>query len=303
MPGPFKDKDGRNRVGITVDGQLVEGFPTPSGKLDFYSPTLAEWGWPEYAIPIYPRNAQQRESMPLLTSQVHQSRIDTSRNEYVLLPTFRLPTLIHTRTNGAKWLHEIAHINPVWINPQDADRIGVGTGDLARVETEIGHFIDRVWVTEAIRPGVVACSHHLGRWRLHQDSGSDRWNSALVSIEKQESQWSLNQIEGATPFRSSDPDSERIWWSDGGVHQNLIFPVQPDPLSGGHCWHQKVRVVRAGPADKYGDISVDEGAASRVYKRWLEQTRPAPGPGGLRRPHWMLRPLKPHIDAYKFPTS
>ena len=303
MPGPFKDKDGRNRVGITVDGQLVEGFPTPSGKLDFYSPTLAEWGWPEYAIPIYPRNAQQRESMPLVTSQVHQSRIDTSRDEYVLLPTFRLPTLIHTRTNGAKWLHEIANINPVWINPQDADRIGVGTGDLARIETEIGHFIDRVWVTEAIRPGVVACSHHLGRWRLHQDSGSDRWNSALVSIEKQESQWSLTQIEGATPFKSSDPDSERIWWSDGGVHQNLIFPVQPDPLSGGHCWHQKVKVERAGPDDRYGDISVDEVAASRVYKRWLEQTRPAPGPGGLRRPHWMLRPLKPHIDTYKFPTS
>ena len=302
-PGPFRDKDGRTRVGIQVDGQCVEGFPTPSGKLEFYSPTFAEWGWPEYAIPIYPRNPQQRESMPHITSQVHHSIIDTSRNEYVLLPTFRLPTLIHTRTNGAKWLHEIAHINPVWINPRDAARIGVVTGDLARVETEIGHFVDRVWVTEAIRPGVVACSHHLGRWRLHEDSGSDRWNSALVTIEKQKDQWSLQQIEGATPFKSADPDSERIWWSDGGVHQNLVFPVQPDPISGGHSWHQKVRVEKAGPDDKYGDISVDQGAASRVYKRWLEQTRPAPGPGGLRRPHWMLRPLKPHIDAYRFQNS
>ena len=302
-PGPFLDKEGKTRVGISVDGQPVQGFPTPSGKLEFYSATFAEWGWPEYAIPIYPRTPQHRERMPHITSQVHHSQIDTSRNEYVLLPTFRLPTLIHTRTNGAKWLHEIAHINPVWINPQDAERIGVGTGDLARVETEIGHFVDRVWVTEAIRPGVVACSHHLGRWRLHQDSGSDRWNSALVTIEKQETDWSLQQVHGATPFKSDDPDSERIWWSDGGVHQNLVFPVQPDPLSGGHCWHQKVRVERAGPNDKYGDISVDQNSASRVYKRWLEQTRPAPGPGGLRRPHWMLRPLKPHIDAYRFPNS
>ena len=298
-PGPFLDEEGRTRVGISVDGQLVEGFPTPSGRLEFYSTTLAEWGWPEYAIPIYPKDQQQRESMPQVTSQVHHSRIDTSRNEYVLLPTFRLPTLIHTRTNGAKWLHEIAHINPVWINPQDAARIGVDTGDLAKVETEIGYFVDRVWVTEAIRPGVVACSHHLGRWRLHEDSGSDRWNSALVTIEQQKDRWSLNQLEGAAPFKSSDPDSERIWWSDGGVHQNLAFPVQPDPLSGGHCWHQKVRVQKSGPDDSYGDISVDEGAATRVYTRWLGKSRPAPGPGGLRRPRWMLRPLKPHIDAYR----
>ena len=29
------------------------GFNTPSRKLEFYSPTLAEWGWPEHAIPRY----------------------------------------------------------------------------------------------------------------------------------------------------------------------------------------------------------------------------------------------------------
>ncbi len=297
-PGPFLDREGRTRVGISVDGRPVEGFPTPSGRLEFYSTTLAEWGWPEYAIPIYPKDPRQRDQMPHLTSQVHHSKIDASRNEFVLLPTFRLPTLIHTRTNGAKWLHEIAHINPVWINPLDAKLIGVDTGDLAKVETEIGYFVDRVWVTESIRPGVVACSHHLGRWRLHEDSGSDRWNSALVALEQSGERWSLRQIKGVTPFKSADPDSERIWWSDGGVHQNLVFPVQPDPISGGHCWHQKVRVEKAGAGLKYGDISIDADAARRVYRRWLEFTRPAPGPGGLRRPFWLLRPLKPHKDYY-----
>ena len=29
------------------------GFNTPSRKLEFYSPTLADWGWPEHAIPRY----------------------------------------------------------------------------------------------------------------------------------------------------------------------------------------------------------------------------------------------------------
>ena len=302
-PGPFLDKEGRTRLGIAHDGRPVEGFPTPSGRLEFFSTTLVEWGWPEYATPIYPKNSQERQTMPQLVSQVHNSLLDTSQSEYVLLPTFRLPTLIHSRTDGAKWLHEIAHINPVWINPLDAIRIGVDTGDLVKVETEIGYFIDRVWVTEGIRPGVVACSHHLGRWRLHEDSGSDRWNSAVVALERDANRWTLRQVKGPGPFKSDDPDSDRIWWSDGGVHQNLVFPVQPDPISGGHCWHQKVRVVKPEAGLKYGDISIDSDAALRVYRRWLGLTRPAPGPGGLRRPYWMIRPLKPQRDRYYFGTA
>ena len=93
----------------------------------------------------------------------------------------------------------------------------------------------------------------------------------------------MRQKQGVTTWKSSDPDSERLWWSDGGVHQNLIMPVQPDPISGQHCWHQKVRVTKAGPKDKYGDVTVDSEKAHQVYKRWLKLCRPAPGPDGTRR--------------------
>ena len=34
-----------------------------------------------------------------------------------LIPTFRLPVQIHTRSANAKWLDEIAHSNPLWIHP------------------------------------------------------------------------------------------------------------------------------------------------------------------------------------------
>ncbi len=328
-PGPFLDAQRRFRVGVEMGGKVLEGYPTPSGRLEFFSTTLRDWGWPEYAVPIYPRGAQERHSMQAITSHVHWSAIDQRKEEYLLLPTFRLPTLIHTRTNGAKWLYETANCNPVWIHPADAQRMGVETGDLVQVETEIGRFVDRAWVTEAIRPGVVACSHHLGRWRLFEDHGSDRWNSALVRLERPEppgsagslpapageaighgaqapspagemvaSHWRMRQIHGPQPFESEDPDSGRIWWSDGGVHQNLVFPVQPDPVSGQHCWHQKVRVTRAPGGARYGDIEVDSNKAYEVYRRWLEATRPGPGPGGFRRPYWMMRPLKPALDKY-----
>jgi len=301
-PGPFKDGEGRVRIGVVVEGEWKKGFPTPSGKLEFYSRTLKEWFWPEYAIPIYPRTEEEARRFVYITSQVYWRWVDRSRGETILVPTFRLPTLIHTRTNGAKWLYEISHVNPVWMHPEDAARLGVKTGDLVRVETEIGWFVDRVWVTEAIRPGVVACSHHLGRWRLFEDHGSDLWNSSWVRLERQGGRWRMEPLRGPGPFASQDPDSRRIWWDEGGVHQNLTFGVQPDPLSGQHCWHQKVRVVRAGPDDRYGTVEVDTGKSREVFQRWLALTRPAPGPDGSRRPYWMLRPLKPHPDAYRVET-
>jgi len=298
-PGPFKDSQGRFRTGVVVDGEAKTGFPTPSGKLEFFSPTLRDWKWPEYAIPIYPRNAAERGEMVHITSQVHHTSIKWEEKEFILLPTFRLPTLIHTRTNGAKWLYEISHVNPIWLNPVDAAGLGVGTGDLLRVQTEIGHFVDRVWVTEAIRPGVIACSHHLGRWRLHEDHGSDRWNSAVVKLKKDGTRWRMVPVHGPQPFESGDPDSQRIWWNEGGVHQNLTFPVQPDPISGAHCWQQRVKLSIPAPEEQYAECVVDTGLSRAAFKRWLGLTRPAPGPDGTRRPYWMLRPLKPQPPAYK----
>jgi anaerobic selenocysteine-containing dehydrogenase len=274
-------------VGVEIDGHARAGFPTPSRKLEFYSRTLKDWKWPEYSIPVYIR------------SQVHWSNIDRARGEMLLLPTFRLPTLVHTRSGNAKWLYEISNRNPLWLNPQDARRFGVDTGGLLKVATEIGYFIDKVWVTESIRPGVIACSHHLGRWRFKEDSGGERWASGLVELShKEEGTWMMRQVHGVRPFESADADSGRIWWQDAGVHQNLIFPVQPDPISGQHCWHQKVTVSTAGPEDRYGDIFVDTRKSHEVYRRWLEMARPAPGPGGLRRPLWLARVYRPAPEAF-----
>lgn len=105
-----------------------------------------------------------------------------------------------------------------------------------RVVTEIGYSVNHAWVTEGIAPGVIACSHHLGRWRRKQDE-ADRWSNSLVDITREENGWRLRRIEGPGPYESSDPDTSRIFWSHGGVHQNLIFSVHPDPVSGIHCWH------------------------------------------------------------------
>jgi anaerobic selenocysteine-containing dehydrogenase len=186
------------------------------------------------------------------------------------------------------------------MNPTDADQLGFITGDLVRIATDTGHFVIRVWRTEGIRPGVVAASHHMGRWRLQDGTGNERWSSALVDISKTgESTWRLRQKKGIEPFTSDDPDSERIWWRDAGVHQNLAFPPHPDPVSGMHAWHQRVRIARAEPDDRYGDVVVDTAKSFEIYREWLDLAKPGPGPGGLRRPMWLDRPVKPTEDAYR----
>jgi anaerobic selenocysteine-containing dehydrogenase len=208
--------------------------------------------------------------------------------------------LIHTRSGNAKWLNEISHRNPVWIHPQDAQRLGVRNGGLLRLSTDIGYFVNRAWVTEGMKPGVVACSHHLGRWTLFRDKG-ERWSAAQVEFERKDGTLMMRQKEGLKAFESKDPDSSRIWWSDAGVHQNLTFPVHPDPISGMHCWHQKVTVEKAREGDRYGDVFVDTKKSMEIFREWLKLTRPAPGPGNLRRPMWFPRPVKPEPAAYQMP--
>src|SRR5206468_1434993 len=53
VPTPDVDEDGRRMVGVEVDGEILRGFQTPSGRLEFYSHTLADWGWPAWALPTY----------------------------------------------------------------------------------------------------------------------------------------------------------------------------------------------------------------------------------------------------------
>ncbi|MDQ3803644.1 MAG: molybdopterin-dependent oxidoreductase [Acidobacteriota bacterium] len=289
VPTPDADAEGRRFVGVMVDERVRRGFPTPSGRLEFYSRTLADWGWHEYALPAYVR------------SHVHPDRLNPDQT--VLISTFRLPVQIHTRSANAKWLNEIAHTNPLWIHPSHADELKVKTGELVRVETEIGHFVVRAWVTEGIRPGIVACSHHMGRWKLKEEG--ERQMMATVALDREGSAWGMRRERGVGPYESSDPDTSRVWWSDVGVHQNLTFPVHPDPVSGMHCWHQAVRVRKAEPGDSYGDIFVDTAQSRRVYRAWLQFTRPADlhSPDRTRRPYWLLRPLKPARDFYKLPAE
>ena len=286
-----------DKGGVEIEGVRRKGFETPSGKLELFSPTLFEWGWKEqdYVVP-WP-----------LESHVSPRNVDRAKGEMLLLPTFRLPTLIHTRSANAKWLYEISHKNPLWMHPEDANRIGVRTGELVYVETEIGSFVDKAWVTEGIKPGIVAMSHHLGRWRLEKQEGVSPGMASTARLEEStDGARSLRLLGGAHAWESTDPDTSRIWWEDVGVHQNLTHAVHPDPVSGAHCWHQKAVAVRKARSDEaYGTVRVDIRKSMKVYREWLALARSAVdhSPDGTRRPYWLKRPLKPVKEAYRLPVK
>ncbi len=238
-----------------------------------------------------------------IPSHVSPDQINREVGEMILLPNFRLPTLIHTRSANAKWLYEISHKNPIWMHPSDANRLGVQSGDLVRVETQIGYFVNKVWVTEGIKPGIIAVSHHMGRWRLKDDLGVSRGMSNLARLDDQgEGAFKLQVLQSARAWDSSDPDTSRIWWEEVGVHQNLTHAVQPDPISGGHCWLQKATNVRkADPDDRYGDVWVDTKRSMEIYRQWKAIARSALeiSPDGTRRPDWLIRPLRPVATSYR----
>ena len=87
-PRDVVDEGRRSRSASTIDGARVRRLPDARrASSSSTRTTLADWGWPEHALPGYIRS--------------HVALVEArprARARCVLLPTFRLPTLIHTRS-------------------------------------------------------------------------------------------------------------------------------------------------------------------------------------------------------------
>ena len=95
-------------------------------------------------------------------------------------------------------------------------------------------------------------------------------------------------------------------WADAIGARRDAHPQEPvyrDGTSDEEGGLQAINVTKAGPNDRQGDIKVDSNKSMQLYREWVAKTRPAPGPNGLRRPLWLTRPLKPHIDQFYLETE
>ncbi len=161
-------EDGK-AVGVMVDGEAGSASTRPAASWSSSARPCTDWGWPEkeYTIP-WP-----------LKSHVHPDNIDREKGEMLLLPNFRLPTLDpHPQRQRQVALRDQPQ-EPGVDAPVRCPAPGRGHAAIwCGSTTEIGYFVDKVWVTEGIKPGVIAMSHHLGRWRLQDGQGVNPGMSA-----------------------------------------------------------------------------------------------------------------------------
>lgn len=308
-------------IGIKIGDKIVQGLSTSSRKLEFFSKWMAEWKWPEYAIPVYPTTKAQREKMVHIVSQIHHDHM-VNDNDFALNPIFRLPYNIHTRSVNSKHLMEISqNHNPIWIATKDAARLGIKRGDAIKVTItdtvsglDSGYFIAMAVPTEGILPGTLACSHHAGRWKLQNAVEIPGFKEKLgvmgigaplydLSMDgktgtlkpKQGIDAGMMERKGSWQFKEFNKDLDNIWW-DGlsGSWQNAVAPAHPDPIACNHAWHQKVSIEPADAGQKIGDIYVNYENNFKVYQAWRDKlARPLDNTNTTRRPKQLKRPVWP----------
>jgi thiosulfate reductase/polysulfide reductase chain A len=178
----------------------VKGFNTPSGKIEIYSERL-----------------KRRRFHPLPTYEPIPGHGDL-KGKFVLVTVE--PNVMGSKTGNFRWLAEIKHHNPAWINRDVAKQLHIEDGDRVKISTKIGSFITNARLTFGIHPRVVTIERNLGHW-------------------------GYGHIARAKKFKSHDPNTELVWWEKegNGISANMIVSGDSDPIGGGEAWNDTLVIV------------------------------------------------------------
>jgi anaerobic selenocysteine-containing dehydrogenase len=135
----------------------------------------------------------------------------------MILTTYKVNVQTHSRTQNSKWLSEIYHENPGWINPETAAARGIANGDRIRVTSKVGEIETEAKVTPAVAPGIIAISFHCGHWEYGRYASGNK-----------------------SPVSAQDDELELKWWKNNGAHPNWVIAASPDPINGQQRWMDTV---------------------------------------------------------------
>ena len=167
----------------------------------------------------------------------------------LILTTFKMPSQTHSRTQNCKYLTELDHAEPAWINATTAAGLGISDGDMVKVTrtmelyndkevietigTNVSSITVRCKVVQGIRPDVIAISHHFGHWAYGRYASGE--GNPMASDP--------DQVEHA---KLDEGQVDEIWWDESGWRGNWIMPNAGDPISGAmRCMDTVVRVEPA----------------------------------------------------------
>ena len=128
-------------IGIMMDGKPIRGFKTPSRKFEIRSVFLSQIGMNQDCSDLIAASGmtktknrpaqhdghdQKIEEMPVWMQPVEHTGLNANE---LIMTSFKWNVHNHGRTMNLKWLAEIVHTNPAWMNPETAEKLGLKDGD------------------------------------------------------------------------------------------------------------------------------------------------------------------------------
>jgi thiosulfate reductase/polysulfide reductase chain A len=275
-------KEGKG-IGVMLDGKPVRGFLTPSRKFEIRSAFVEKIGKNEDCSELVASSGSKASNRPSQHSgnntdispvptwfqlKEHQNLAD---NELVMT-SFKWNVHNHGRTMNLKWLAEIVHSNPAWLNPRTAKQLGLEDGDWIELTSYASAELDdrsphlnrddlevedgRKIVSRMRVPIVTMQGIHPKAIAMSNSCGHSQYTSVAQAKRQPPAEGALTGCDTAT-YR--DADWERnMWWEDtsngdpakwkpntgNGWNQNKLLPIAPDPISGQQAFHDTVVSIR-----------------------------------------------------------
>jgi anaerobic selenocysteine-containing dehydrogenase len=172
-----------------VDG-IAHGFKTPTRKIELYSETMLEYGYPP--LPQY----EEPQMSPI-------SRPDLTERYPLILTCAKNALFCETQHRGLPSLRRQAMDPEVELHPEAAAERGMHPGDWVRVETPDGSIRARARLNDTLRTNV-ACGQH-GWWQACPEIGApgyaafspDGSNYNLIISNE-----SIDPVSGSVPHRA-----------------------------------------------------------------------------------------------------
>ena len=277
----FKDGIG---IGMMLDDKPVRGFKTPSRKFEIRSLFVNRIGKNEDCSDMiaasgvtktsnrpeqHKGNDVEIDEMPIWFQPTEHKKL---ADDELIMTSFKWNVHNHGRTMNLKWLAEIVHSNPAWMNPETAKQLGLGDGDWIELtsyysqtltddsphlkrddlETVNGRQVVSkmrvpIVLMEGIHPKAIAMSNSCGHWQY-------------TNVAKGVKGRPTGDIaSGSDPETYRDADWERnMWWEDqsggdptkwkrntgNGWNQNKLLPISPDPITGQQAFHDTVVSIK-----------------------------------------------------------
>jgi len=273
-------KDGKG-IGLKLGDRIVRGFATPSRKFEVKSLFVKQTGNNEDCSQLISRSGVKASNrpeqhkghemdindMPIWFQPVEHTKL---ADDQLIMTSFKWNVHNHGRTMNLKWLAEIVHSNPAWLNPKTAAKFGIKDGDWIELTSFHSEMLDNesphlkrtepdengdrvagrmrvpVVLMQGIHPNAIAMSNSCGHWQ---------YTSVATANKARQGQ----HLVGSDGQTYEDPDwQDNMWWQDdsngdpskwkkntgNGWNQNQILPVAPDPITGQQAFHSTVVTIR-----------------------------------------------------------